>query len=95
MVVVRALLYNKKMSMNIEEVEEAMLALDRRDLAALIHRGIQALDHGDAEASQDEIDAAWRDELGRRIDDIQSGRVETIPAEDVFARIREKLAARR
>lgn len=81
--------------MNVAEVEEAMLALDRRELAALIHRGIQALDQGDAEASQDEIDAVWRDELAERIDDIQSGRVDTIPAEDVFARIREKIAARR
>lgn len=81
--------------MDVAEVEEAMLALDRRELAALIHRGIQVLDPGDAEASQDEIDAAWRDELAERIDDIQSGQVHTIPAEDVFARIREKLAARR
>lgn len=30
--------------MNVAEIEQAMLALDKRDLAALIHRGIQALD---------------------------------------------------
>lgn len=80
--------------MTLTEVEQAMLALDRRDLAALIHRGIQVLDHGDSEASQDEVDGAWRDELSKRIDDIESGKVETVPAEDVFARVRANLAAR-
>ncbi|MBL3689711.1 hypothetical protein D3226_07025 [Leucobacter chromiireducens subsp. chromiireducens] len=33
--------------------------------------------------------------MSKRIDDIESGRVETMPAEDVFARIRAELAARR
>lgn len=83
------------MSMNVAEVEEAMLALDRRDLAAVIHRGIQALDHGDTESSQEEIDAAWRDELAQRIDEIQSGKVEAVSADEVFGRVRAKLAARR
>lgn len=85
--------YAGGMSMNPAEVEQAMLALDRRDLAALIHRGIQALDHGDSEASQDEIDAAWRDELNKRIDDIESGQVEAIPLEESFARARAAVAA--
>jgi len=81
--------------MNLAQVEQAMLALDRRDLAALIHRGIQALDHGDSLVSQDEVDEAWRDDLSKRIDEIESGKVETVPAEDVFARVRANLAARR
>ena len=83
------------MPMDVAEVEEAMLALDRRDLAALIHRGIQMLDSGDTNASQDEIDVAWRDELAHRIDEIQSGKVETVPLDESFARLRAKLAARR
>lgn len=90
----RVLLYTVGMSMNIEEVEEAMLALDRRELAALIHRGIQALDHADVTSSQDEIDAAWRDEIVGRIADVQSGKVDSVPAEDALARIRAKLTAR-
>ncbi len=86
--------YTSGMSMNVADVERAMLALDRRDLAAVIHRGLQALDHNTDEPHE-EIDAAWRDELGKRIDDIQSGKVDSVPAEDVFAHIRAKLAARR
>ena len=83
------------MAITAGQIEEAMLALDRRDLAALIHRGIQAPDEGDVTASQDEIDAAWRDEVARRIDDVQSGRVETLPLDESFSRIRAKLATRR
>lgn len=54
------------MSMRAAEVEQAMLALDRRDLDAVIHRGIQVLDHGDANDSQEEIGAA----LARRAQQI-------------------------
>lgn len=87
--------YNETMSMSLPEVEKAMLALNEREIAALVHRGIQALDHDDDSVSQEEIDAAWRDELLRRIDDIESGKVKTIPGDEVFASVRAELAARR
>lgn len=71
--------------MNPAEVEQAMLALDRRDLAALIHRGIQVLDESETQAPQSEVDAAWNAEFRRRIDDVESGRVELLTADDVDA----------
>ncbi|WIY81943.1 addiction module protein [Propionimicrobium sp. PCR01-08-3] len=83
------------MSMTVAEVEQAMLALDQREIAALVHRGIQALDQDGETASQEEVDAAWRNELAKRIDDIQSGNVETIPLEEAFASARAALAAMR
>lgn len=87
--------YTDGMSMDAAEIERAMLALDRRDLAALIRRGIQALDDGDATAPQNEIDAAWRDEVAQRIDDVRSGKVTTTPLEDSFAEARAAIAASR
>lgn len=87
--------YNESMTMSLPEVEQAMLALNQSEIAALVHRGIQELDHGDDSASQEEIDAAWRDELARRIDDIESGKVKTIPGDEVFTSVRAELAARR
>jgi DNA primase large subunit len=78
--------------MNVAEVEQAMLALDKRDLAALIHRGIQALDESETEASQPEVDAAWNAEFRRRIDEVESGQVELLTADDVDARVDELLA---
>ena len=44
---------------------------------------------------QAEVDAAWRSELRRRIDDIESGKVELLDADEVHAQIRAKLAAMR
>ncbi len=78
--------------MDVAEVEQAMLALDKRDLAALIHRGIQALDEIETEAPQSEIDAAWNAEFRRRIDEVDSGQVELLTADDVDASVNELLA---
>lgn len=56
------------MSMSLAEAEQAFLARDRCDRAALIHRGPQSLDTEDVRVDQDKVDAAWRGELRRRID---------------------------
>lgn len=45
----------------------------------------------DLHASDPETKAAWQTEIDRRIEEIQSGRVQGIPAEEVFARIRRTL----
>ncbi len=82
------------MSMNVAEVERALLSLDRRDRAEVLHRGIQSLDSDAAvEVDQAEVDAAWHSELRRRIGDIESGKVELLDADEVHAQIRAKLDA--
>lgn len=40
--------------------------------------------------SRKDIDEAWNDEVERRIDEVESGKVELIPGEEVFARMRER-----
>ena len=45
----------------------------------------------DLHASDPEIETAWKTEIDRRIEEIQSGRVKGIPAEKVLARIRKTL----
>lgn len=40
--------------------------------------------------SRKDIREAWSDEVERRIDDVESGKVELIPGEEVFARMRER-----
>jgi putative addiction module component (TIGR02574 family) len=42
-----------------------------------------AIDHG-SEEPDDEVEAAWSDEIARRIADIDSGRVKTIPSEEAW-----------
>ena len=41
----------------------------------------------DLHASDPETEAAWKIEIDRRIEEIQSGKVQAVPAEEVFARI--------
>lgn len=78
------------------EVEQALLALDRDDRAEVLRRGIRSLDMDDAvDEEQAGVDAAWRAELRRRIDGIESGKVDLLDADESHAQLRAELAARR
>jgi hypothetical protein len=46
----------------------------------------ESLDHGPEEPA-DEVEAAWSDEIARRIADIDSGRVKTIPSKEAWKMI--------
>jgi putative addiction module component (TIGR02574 family) len=43
----------------------------------------------DLHSTEPEISAAWKTEVDRRIEEIQSGKVEAISGEDVSARLRK------
>lgn len=43
----------------------------------------------DLHASAPEIEAAWKTEIDRRIDEIQAGKVQGVPGDEVSARVRE------
>jgi putative addiction module component (TIGR02574 family) len=47
----------------------------------------ESIDHGPVEPAE-EVEAAWREEIGRRLDSIETGRVQTIPAEEAERMIR-------
>ena len=53
----------------------------------------RTIDHG-PEDPADEVEAAWSDEIARRIADIDSGRVKTIPAEEAERMIRGDVKSR-
>jgi putative addiction module component (TIGR02574 family) len=60
------------------------LAERERIVEALQESLIDAgLDHGPEEPA-DEVEAAWSDEIARRIADIDSGRVKTIPSDEAW-----------
>ena len=83
------------MTMTMAQVEEALMALDRREQAAIRQRGIRNLDTRSEDLPQDEVEAAWRDELSKRIDDIRSGAVELLDFDESHRQIRAQLIARR
>jgi len=40
--------------------------------------------------TQSEIDELWKIEVERRVDEVESGKVKTIPGDEVFAKIRDR-----
>ena len=71
----------------VSELLEKALTLSTRDRGLLIHRLIASLDE---EAPEEGVEAAWDEEIKRRVDDIRSGRVKTIPGEEVLRRLKAR-----
>lgn len=74
-------------AMTLEEIVEETSQWPADAVADLVDR-IMLAKHG---GIAPEIDAAWRDEVRRRIDDIDSGRVQAIPLEETLAKARKIL----
>lgn len=69
----------------IDEVEAAALHLPRGDRARLAERLIASL------GIDSEVDAKWKAEVRRRVDELRSGVVPSIPGEQVFREMDEML----
>ena len=67
------------------ELEAAVLSLPKDERARLAERLIASLDE------DPEIEAAWAAEIRRRLDAIDRGEVDMIPAEDVLAEARRRV----
>ena len=78
------------MSLSASEFYEAGLALPpsvRKDVAMRLLESIEV-------DEQESVDEAWTVEIGSRMDDILSGKVKTVPHEEVLAQLAEARAAR-
>jgi len=71
----------------LSELLEKALALSTQDRGLLIDRLIASLDE---EPSEEGAQAAWDNEIKRRVDDIRSGRVKTIPGEQVLQELADE-----
>ena len=72
------------------ELLEKALALSTHERGLLIDRLVASLDEGPAEG----VAAAWDNEIKRRVDDIRSGRVKTISAEQLLFRLQAQRNAK-
>ena len=72
---------------------ERVLALPLKDRAEVAARVLESLDEGHEDPAA--VERAWREEIGRRVREIREGKVKTVPSDDVFARARAMLSARR
>jgi putative addiction module component (TIGR02574 family) len=70
-----------QMTPQVSEVLEKALTLSTQDRGLLIDRLIESLDDGPAEEG---VGEAWAEEIKGRVDDVRSGKVKTIPGEQVL-----------
>lgn len=75
------------MTPQVSEVLEKALALSTQERGIIIDRLIESLDD---EPAEEGVEEAWAGEIKSRVDDIESGRLEMIPGDEV----RRRLAAR-
>lgn len=73
------------MSLTLESVTAEALKLTPDERAELIERLIASVE------SPMSLHPEWEAEIERRLDDLEAGRAEAIPADEVFARIEAKL----
>ena len=77
-----------QMTPQVSEVLEKALTLSTQDRGLLIDRLIESLVEGPAEEG---VEQAWAEEIKRRVDDIRSGKVKTIPGEQVLRKVAKKV----
>ena len=75
------------MSEQAAKLLQQALELSEEDRAALA----QALLDTVSPFQDKAIEEAWKEEIGRRINEIDSGRAKTVPWEEVNARLQQKL----
>jgi len=81
------------MSAALDEITNAALTMPDHERAALAAILLDSLeDHTDRQA---DINSAWTSEIHSRVDDIVSGRVQTLSRDQVDASIAASLAASR
>jgi len=84
---VQSSFYRIEMSENSRKIEKQAQGLSPKERARLAMALIESLDHGQDE----DVEELWLDEAERRLEDYRAGRVEAIPANEVFEKIEKKL----
>lgn len=74
-----------------EEVEKLAHALPEDQRIRLANSHYESV-ADEEQASEAEIEAAWGDEIKRRLEEIDSGAVELIPGEEVMERMLNRLS---
>jgi putative addiction module component (TIGR02574 family) len=74
------------MSTALKKLTREALELTEKDRAKLVHALIRSIDgKPDADA-----EAEWDAEIGKRVGEIRTGKVKGIPADSVFAKLKDK-----
>lgn len=84
--------YNLSMARPYEEVLKIAYELPDEQRILLANSLWDSVELGENGATEAEIEAAWDSEIKRRLDEIDSGKVEMVPAEQVHARMIARLS---
>lgn len=76
------------MNSNIEALAKETMALDIEDRALLAGKLLLSLD----EPTSSEVERLWLDEAERRLEDYRAGKVQGIPADEIFRRAISELS---
>lgn len=76
------------MHMTVEQIADEALALPSEARALLADRLVESLDP----AEDGYVRQLWMREAKRRVDEVRSGEVRTVPAEAAFAEVRQAIA---
>jgi putative addiction module component (TIGR02574 family) len=76
-----------QMTSQVSEILEKALTLSAQERGLLIDRLVESLDD---EPAEEGVEAAWDEEIKSRVDDVRSGRVKTIPGEQVLRELAEE-----
>jgi len=76
------------MQITVEQITEGALALPSEARALLADRLVESLDP----AEDGHIRRLWADETQRRLEEVRSGQVQTIPGSEGFERVRSAIA---
>ena len=76
-----------QMTPQVSELLKKALSLSTQERGLLIDRLVESLDD---EPAEEGAEAAWDGEIKRRVDDIRSGRVKTIPGEQVLRELADE-----
>ncbi|QGN33944.1 addiction module protein [Microlunatus sp. Gsoil 973] len=75
------------------ELIKAGLALDPDERAVVANRLLASLHDDRGGEDQVAVDAAWRDEITRRLDEVLDGSVTPVDADEHYAQLRGRIAA--
>lgn len=78
-----------------EEVRQIAHELPEEQRILLANSLYESVVADETEENEDEVAAAWEDEIERRLDEIDSGAVKMIPLEEVLAEMDARIAAKR
>ena len=70
----------------LKDIEAQALQLSLKERGELAHRLLVSLE-GEPEDSPEAIAKAWDEEIARRVADMEAGRTQWIPAEEVFKEV--------